>query len=247
MKTTLRTLVLATAFGLVTSLASAGNYPFDGKSLANWKTKKKDQGRSQWVVGEPSLSEENPGKFEVNDGEGAEMAMVNNVGGHGESWDIYTSEEWGSCRIELEFMVAKGSNSGIYVMGEYEVQVFDSFGKETLGDGDMGAIYGASPASVNACKKPGEWQKMMIFFRAPVFDKDGKKTSNARFVTVTLNGEVIQKNVEMKGSTGSALTGKERAQGPLMIQGDHGPVAIRNLKVTPISVVPSVPGKTELP
>ncbi len=207
-------------------------------TLRNWKTKDKDNGENRWVVGEPSLSTENPAQFEVKEGKGKTMAMVNKVAGHNESWDIYSKDEWGSCRIDLEFMVAKGSNSGIYVMGEYEVQIFDSFGKEQLGDGDMGAIYGASPASVNACKKAGEWQKLMILFDAPVFDEDGKKTANARFVRVTLNDQEIQKDVEMKGSTGSALTGKERATGPLMIQGDHGPVAVRNIRVIPLAVSP---------
>jgi hypothetical protein len=238
MKMPSRFLLLSAGLFVAAPLAFGGGKPFDGMTLHNWKTKDKDTGENRWVIGEPSLSADNTAKFEVKEGKGKTMAMVNNVAGHNESWDIYSKDEWGSCRIELEFMVAKGSNSGIYVMGEYEVQIFDSFGKEKLGDGDMGAIYGASPASVNACKPAGEWQKLMILFDAPVFDESGKKTANARFVRVTLNGQEIQKNVEMKGSTGSALTGKERVKGPLMIQGDHGPVAVRNIQVIPIAVSP---------
>jgi len=243
MKSTFRHVAL-TSTGLCLAIASAlaGNFPFDGTTLQGWETKDKDKGADRWVVGEPTLSAENPGKFDVKEVKGKGMAMVNNVAGHNESWDIYTTEEWGGCRIELEFMVAKGSNSGLYVMGEYEVQIFDSFGKEKLGDGDMGAIYGASPAKVNACKPAGEWQKLMIYFNAPVFDESGKKTANARFVRVMLNDQEIQKNVEMKGSTGSALTGKERATGPLMIQGDHGPVAVRNIRVIPITVLAPAEG-----
>lgn len=236
MKATHRLLLLAAGLSLAATPAFAGNFPFDGMTLHNWKTKEKEQGGNRWVIGEPTLAADNPAKFEVKEGKGKTMAMVNHVGGHGESWDIYSTEEWGTCRIELEFMVAKGSNSGLYVMGEYEIQILDSYGKETLGEGDMGAIYGAKPASVNACKKPGEWQKLVVQFQAPTFDESGKKTANARFVRVTLNDQEIQRDVEMKGSTGSALTGKERAKGPLMIQGDHGPVAVRNIRVIPITV-----------
>ncbi len=74
----------------------------------------------------------------------------------------------------------------------------------------------------------------MIDFRAPRFDADGKKTANARFVKVTLNGQVIQENVEMEQQTPGGLVGKERPQGPLMFQGNHGPVAFRNIKISPL-------------
>jgi Domain of Unknown Function (DUF1080) len=130
-------------------------------------------------------------------------------------------------------MIPKGSNSGIYLMGEYEVQVLDSYGKEKVGPGDMGGIYKTAAPKKNVCKKPGEWQKFIIEFQTPRFDSAGKKTANARFVKVTFNDEVIHENVEVKGPTGGELTGKEAPTGPLMFQGDHGPVAFRNLKVTP--------------
>ena len=130
-------------------------------------------------------------------------------------------------------MVPKGSNSGIYVMGEYEVQVLDSFGKpaDKLTQGDLGALYSAAAPKVNASKKPGEWQKFVIEFQAPKFE-GAKKVANAKFVKVTLNDVVLHENVEMKGVTPGGLTGKEAATGPLMFQGDHGPVAFRNIKVT---------------
>ncbi len=129
-------------------------------------------------------------------------------------------------------MIPKGSNSGIYLMGEYEVQVLDSYGKETVGPGDMGGIYVTAAPRKNACKKPGEWQKFVIEFQAPRF-AEGKKTANAKFLKVTLNGEVIHENVEAPKPTTSCLTGKEAPTGPLMLQGDHGPVAFRNLKIIP--------------
>jgi hypothetical protein len=161
--------------------------------------------------------------------------MVNVVGGaHGGGVDIISEAAFGDVRLEVEFMVAKGSNSGIYLMGEYEIQVLDSFGREKPGPGDMGGLYGASAPKVNASKPHGEWQPYVIDFRAPRFDASGNKTANARFVKVVLNGQVLHEDVEMKGPTGGAIS-KEVATGPLMFQGDHGPVAYRNIKVTPMA------------
>jgi len=157
-----------------------------------------------------------------------EAELVNAQGG---SVDIYTADKYGDCTIELEFMVPKGSNSGVYVMGEYEVQILDSYGKKKVGPGDLGGLYGAAAPKTNAAKAPGEWQKMVVEFQAPKFEGD-KKTANAKFLKITLNGEVIHENVEMKGPTPSGVTGKEAATGPLMFQGDHGPVAFRNIRIT---------------
>jgi hypothetical protein len=198
--------------------------PFNGKDLAGWKLKG-PEAKSKWKVGKASLDPADPKKFAV--AEGAEL--VNAAGG---GVDLYTEAKFGDAVIELELMVPKGSNSGVYVMGEYEVQVLDSFGKEKMGTGDIGALYGAAPPKLNASKAPGEWQKMVIDFRAPKFGADGKKTANATFVKIELNGQVIQENVEMKGPTPAGVTGKEAATGPLMFQGDHGPVAFRGIKVS---------------
>lgn len=119
-------------------------------------------------------------------------------------------------------------------MGEYEIQVLDSYGKpdDQLTQGDLGAIYSAAAPKKNVAKKPGEWQKFLIDFQAPKFDGE-KKIANARFIKVVLNGSVLHENVEVKGPTPGGLTGKEAATGPLMFQGDHGPVAYRNIKITP--------------
>jgi hypothetical protein len=129
--------------------------------------------------------------------------MINLTGKHGGSLDIYSKAKFGDCRIELEVMVPKGSNSGIYVMGEYEIQVLDSWGRDDakMGNGDMGAVYGASPPPVNACKKPGEWQKYVIDLLAPKFDASGKKIKNAELVKVELNGLPLHKNLVMKKQT----------------------------------------------
>ena len=198
---------------------------FNGKDLSGWKFRGIAD-RSKWVVGKAKLSDANPAAIEVAAG-GKEMINV------ASSVDIYTAVKFGDCLLEIEVMVPKGANSGIYLMGKYEVQVLDSFGKKQVSAGDMGAIYGQTAPKVNASKAPGRWQKFVIDFRAPRFDGAGKKTANARLVKCTLNGQVIHENVDIPGPTASAMSGEETATGPLMLQGDHGPIAYRNIKITP--------------
>ncbi|HVK08665.1 MAG TPA: DUF1080 domain-containing protein [Gemmataceae bacterium] len=191
---------------------------------AGWKSKHPDKGK--WVVGTAAVDDKDPKKLTVKDG-GTDVVNVQPAS------DLISEAKYGDCMIELEFLIPKGSNSGVYVMGEYEVQILDSYGKpaDKLTQGDLGALYSAAAPKVNASKKPGEWQKFVIEFQAPKFDGT-KKVANARFVKVTLNGVVLHENVEMKGVTPGGLTGKEAATGPLMFQGDHGQVALRNIKVT---------------
>ena len=147
--------------------------------------------------------------------------------------DIYTVEKFGDCTVKLEFLITKKSNSGVYLMGEYEVQISDSFGKpnDKLGQGDMGAIYSAAVPSTNASREAGTWQKFEIEFVAPKFDTEGNKTANGLFKKVVLNGKVVQKNVEVEKPTGGGLTMKEAPTGPLMLQGNHGPIAFRNIEI----------------
>lgn len=222
------TIFLLLASFLLSTLTQA-NSPFDGKSLQDWKTKPRGKNTNQWKVGIAAVNPERPNELVVKEGSGE---MVNTPSkATGKSLDIYSTFTHGDARIELELMVPKGSNSGIYLHGEYEVQVLDSYGRKKLGMGDMGAIYGAKPPSTNACKKPGEWQKYIILFRAPKF-KDGKKVANARIDKVILNGQLLQQDVELPKTTPGGITGKEKAKGPIMFQGDHGPVAYRNIKIT---------------
>ncbi|MFT5123811.1 MAG: hypothetical protein ACI9TH_002942 [Kiritimatiellia bacterium] len=224
-------ILLSLCLSLLTFSATAEvTTPFNGKNLNGWKTKGPAE-KSKWTVGHPVMGKSNPKALELGEG-GKDLAMVNLAGSHGKSIDFYSEATFGSCTIELDLMVPKDSNSGIYVMGEYEVQVLDSFGKEKMGMGDMGAIYGAAPPSMNACKAPGEWQHFVINFVAPTFDGAGKKLTNATFTRITLNGKVIQENAEMPKPTPGGVSGKEAAKGPIMFQGDHGPVAYRNIKIT---------------
>jgi len=154
---------------------------------------------------------------------------------------IISKELHGDIEAEIEFMVPKGSNSGIYFMGRYEIQIFDSFGKEKVKHSDCGGIYqrwgkhkdaGQAP-KVNASTAPGTWQKYEVIFRAPRFDADGKKTENARFVKVLHNGQLIHENAEVTGPTRAAMreNAPEEPKGPIRIQGDHGPVAFRTIRI----------------
>lgn len=205
--------------------------PFNGKTLDGWKTKR-GGGQSAWCVGTAKLDAANPGKFTVTPG-GQEL--INHTEGHGKSLDLYSEALHGDAIITLEVMVPKGSNSGIYVMGEYEIQVLDSFGRDkNPGPGDMGAIYGAQPPKTPTYRAPGEWNTYEIHWQAPKFDASGNKTANAKFLKVVLNGVTIHENVEMAKQTPGGVDGKEKPQGPLMFQGNHGPVAYRNIKIAPL-------------
>ena len=158
---------------------------------------------------------------------------------------LQTLQKFGDCTIETEFLIPTGSNSGIYLQGRYEIQILDSHGKEKVGYGDMGGLYrrwdnkrdpkgfdGVAPL-VNAANPAGEWQKMIIKFRAPRLGKDGKVLEHARFISVHLNGKLVQKNVEAKGPTRSAQRTDWAAKDHIFIQGDHGPIAFRKFEVTP--------------
>lgn len=220
-------LTLAAALGLTLStLAHSGEKtitPFNGKDFTGWKFRG-DAKKSQWHVGAASVDDK--GKLVLGK-EGHDMVNI------ARSVDIYTEQEFGDCLVEVEVMVPKNGNSGIYLMGRYEIQVFDSYGRTKLGGGDMGAIYGVAIPKVNACKKPGEWQKFVIDFVAPRF-RDKEKIANAKFVKVTLNDQVLHENAEVtKGATPGGLSGAEAPTGPLFFQGDHEPVAYRNVKITP--------------
>ena len=203
---------------------------FNGKDLNDWSVKS-GEGTNKWAVGTAKMSADDP-KMLVNAGGAGEM--INLAARHGDSLDIYSNKEHGDCRIELQVMVPKGSNSGIYVMGEYEIQVLDSWGKQKMTGGDMGAVYGASPPKVNASKEPGQWQKYVIDFRTPKYDSAGKKTTKAELVKVELNGKTLHQDLVMDKQTPGGVSGKEAPAGPLMFQGNHGPVAYRNIVVKPL-------------
>jgi len=176
--------------------------------------------------------------------EGTE-AILN--GKTGKTRNLLTRQDFGDLEAHFEFKIPKGSNSGVKFEGLYEIQIHDSHGVEDPNATHSGGIYPraemlpryhhideGTPPRLNAARKAGEWQTLDVVFRAPRFDKSGKKIKNARFDKVVLNGKVIHEGVELKTPTGHAWRLKEVPRGPILLQGDHGPVAFRKIRVRPI-------------
>ncbi|MEZ2440144.1 family 16 glycoside hydrolase [Chitinophaga sp. RCC_12] len=162
---------------------------------------------------------------------------------HGQ--DLFSTLQHGDLDLELDYMMSKGSNSGIYLQGRYEIQLLDSWGTSAPRASDNGGIYerwndskpegqqgydGHAPRQ-NVSRAPGLWQHMKISFQAPRFDAAGNKTADAVILKLELNGVTIQENVVLSGPTRGAVQNNEVASGPLRIQGDHGTVAFRNIVI----------------
>ncbi len=169
--------------------------------------------------------------------------IVNGIETH--TTNLVADRKFGDIELYAEFMVSKDSNSGVYLHGLYEVQILDSYGKpEPMKYFDGGGIYeqvdknnkgfGGTPPRVNACRPPGEWQYYHIWFRAPRFNSAGQKTGDATFIKVIYNGRVVHENVTSGSPTRSALELPEASVNPIMLQGDHGPVAFRNIYFRPL-------------
>ena len=202
-----------------------------------------DQPSSNWTIEGAIKSNYLDTSFQVSSGKGV---LVNTLrhGKYKRSDDLRFKVHHGDIHLAMDFLLPKGTNSGIYLQGRYEVQLFDSWGKKTVIFSDCGGIYerwdnsrgkgkkgyeGFAPRQ-NACKAPGLWQSIEIDFEAPRFDATGKKIKNALFKKVILNGVLIQENIEVSGVTRSALFDNESPMGPITIQGDHGPVAFKNIR-----------------
>ena len=182
---------------------------FDGTDLSEWIGA--DGEPANWIV--------------------ADGAMTVNKG------DIITRKTFGDMQIHLEFATpasAKGEgqdrgNSGVYIHGNYEVQILDSYRDETCNNSMCGAIYKLSPPLVNASRPPGLWQVYDIIFRAPGFDSEGKVIKKAA-VTVLHNDKLIQDHVEVV-PTGARTGSEEIPCGPIKLQDHNHPVKFRNIWV----------------
>lgn len=152
---------------------------------------------------------------------------------------IETKQTFGDCQLHLEWATptkivgdSQGrSNSGVFLMGRYEVQILDSFENPTYADGQASALYGQTPPLVNACRKPGEWQSYDIIFEAAHFE--GGELIEPAYVTVMHNGVVVHHRRAIMGSTAHRAVAKygEHGPGPIKLQ-DHGnPVRFRNIWV----------------
>ena len=184
------------------------------------------------------------GAFQKKDGSPAGWRIdadgaVTDIKGAG---DLITKEAFGNCQLHIEFrepaeVKSSGQgrgNSGVYMMGKYEIQVLDSYNNPTYSNGQAGAVYKQHVPLVNASRKPGEWQSYDIIFTAPMFKENGDLESPAR-VTVIHNGVLIQNNVTILGTTDwvrKPVYKKHAAKLPLMLQ-DHGddgnPISYRNI------------------
>ena len=230
--------------------------PFNGSNLDGWEFNGPNQ--NCWTVG--GLKVVDPATMEALPLKGGEKGYLLNMvdmqwqrnnpykgvdPAKAKEWDkenprkgvnIYTEAKFGDCTVKVEFLIPSRSNSGVYLMGEYEVQIADAFGKadDKLTNGDHGGICWVAAPLTNASTPPGTWQKMEIEFVAPKFDADGNKTANALFKRVVLNGKLVVNNVEIDKPNGGGISGaakKEAPTGPLMLQGNHGPAAFRNIEI----------------
>jgi hypothetical protein len=187
---------------------------FDGKDLSKWKNPKGEA--PQW---------------RVEDG----YAEVNGTG------NLFTKQEFGDVQLHVEWASpaeVKGKdqgrgNSGVYLMGRYEIQVLDCYQNKTYPDGQTAAFYGNAAPLVNACRKPGEWQTYELIFHAPKQSADGAVVPGS--FTVLHNGVLVQDHIPVKGqaTTAAPLKGVTPTA-PLMLQ-DHGnPVRYRNIWIRPL-------------
>lgn len=234
-----RMLALVLTLGLASAVAAdeAAWIDLTAQGLAPWRAP-----TGEWLVaGDATPSADNPRRLTATPGQGT---LVN--GPTGRTPDLRTKEMYADVDVHVEFLIARGSNSGVKLMGLYEIQIIDKpVAKEGTGD-SCGGIYPRAelkpryhhidkgvPPRTQAAREAGTWQSLDIVFQAPRFDAAGKKTGSARFVKVVLNGQVIHEDVEVTAPTGHAWRNPEVARGPLLLQGDHGPVAFRNVRIRP--------------
>lgn len=213
--------------GTASTPEAAGKAPsdavvlFDGKDLSKWQIHGKEPG------------------WKVEDG-----AMVVPPSGTPNGGTITSKDEFGDCQIHVEFATPDPpqgrdqgrGNSGVLIMGRYEVQVLDSFENLTYADGGASAVYGQHPPQVNASRPPGRWQTYEIIFHAPKFKADGSVEAPAT-ITALHNGVLVQDHVELLGPMAFRALARyspHGPKGPLAFQ-DHGnPVRYRNIWVREI-------------
>ena len=166
---------------------------FNGKDLSGWTA----LGENQWLAEDGVLKSPKSGA------------------------NLRTDETFYDFKLHVEFRIPKGSNSGIYLRGRYEVQIADDFGSDAS-NVLFGGVYGLLTPNEMVAKPAGEWQEYDI-------------TLIGRRVTIVANGKTIIENQNIPGMTGGALDNDEAAPGPILFQGDHGPVELRNIVITKIA------------
>lgn len=262
---------LAALFGLIApalisegALAApppgAGWQPlFNGRDLQGW-TFRNPKAKRVWVAcSDAQLDPADPARL-VPIGKGGTDDAVLLFGDDGRGSDILTDRKYGDYELAFEFMVPKGSNSGVYNRGLYEIQIFDSFGVEHPAVHDCGALYERAVPPRNLARAPGQWQSYHITMRGHKLtlvwngevvyqDRDVRQGETDKAAFERLNKENASKPPELRvkledkagryvgyfgeGGTRSSLEGPDRP-GPILLQGDHGPVAFRRLYIRPL-------------
>ena len=232
---------------------------FNGKDFSGWKLRNPDAKKIWVVCDDVRLDPADPARL-IPVGEGGAADAVMLCGDDGRGSDLMTAENFGDYELHLEFNVPKGSNSGVYNRGLFEIQVFDSFGVPKLGFHDCGALYERAYPRENLSKPPGQWQSFDITMKGkrlslvverparlprhghpPWRDRSGglraahegerEPPPELRVKLREEGGRYVGDFGE--GGTRSGLEGPDRP-GPILLQGDHGPVAYRNLRIRPI-------------
>ena len=189
---------------------------FDGRDLSGWEN----------VEGRPAGWKVENGYMEVVPRSGS----------------IRTKKSFGDCQLHLEWAaptVIEGEgqgrgNSGVFMMGRYEIQVLDNYENPTYADGHAGGIYGEFPPLVNACRKPGEWQTYDIVWQGPRFE--GERLARPACVTLLHNGVLVQDHQALIGPTSHRRVAPwvpHPAEGPLVLQDHKNPVRFRNIWYRP--------------
>lgn len=248
---------LLVAFSASSSPADDGWKPlFNGKDLAGW-TPRNPLAKAVWVAcDDVKLDPSDPSRL-VPIGTGGRPDAVLLCGDDGRGSDLMTAESFGDYELHLEFTVPKGSNSGVYNRGLFEIQIFDSHGVTKPAFHDCGALYERAIPPVNLAKPPGEWQSYEITMKGKRLtlvwngqvvyrDRDVRygETDRAAFERLTAENANRPPELRVKleekdgryvgyfgdGGTRSGLDGPDRP-GPILLQGDHGPVAFRNMRI----------------
>jgi hypothetical protein len=233
---------------------------FNGKDLTGW-TFRNPGAKKTWVVCDNvKLDSADPARLvPVGKGGSADAVILDGEDGRGS--DLMTEEKFTDYELHIEFTVPKGSNSGVYNRGLYEIQVFDSFGVAQPAFHDCGALYERARPKENLAKAPGEWQSYDITMKGrklslvwngkPVYrDMDVRYGETDKDAFIRLRNENASKPLELRvkleekegkyvgyfgeGGTRSGLDGPDRP-GPVLLQGDHGPVAYRNIRIKRMS------------
>lgn len=229
---------------------------FNGKDLQGW-TFRRPAAKPVWqVCDDVKLDPSDPTRLlPIGKGGGADAVLL--CGEDGRGSDLMTEENFGDYELYLEFTVPKGSNSGVYNRGLFEIQIFDSFGVETPAFHDCGALYERALPPENLSKPPGQWQSYRITMKGKQLslvwngktvykDRDVRYGETDAAAFERLNAENASKPPELRvklehkdgkyvgffgeGGTRSGLEGPDRP-GPILFQGDHGPVAFRNIRI----------------